>query len=159
MAAILINNLIRQINELHDGSLWFDQSFNDKVGTLTEEEVFTQPHPQLHSVAEHVSHMLEWRIECILRFEGGKRELMELPEDWISNEELKKIGWKQLKDNFNSSRYDLIRLIEGKDDEFLNTPFRDYEYNYHYLIEGVLQHDIYHLGQIGITLKLLKQGE
>ncbi len=158
MAAILINDLIRQINELHYGSLWFDQSFNDKVGTLTDEEVFAQPHPQLHSVAEHVSHMFEWRKECILRFEGGKRELMEMPEDWKTNEELKQIGWQKLKDVFNESRFELIRLIEGKDDEYLKTPFRDYEYNYHYLIEGILQHDIYHMGQIGITLKLLKQG-
>lgn len=157
MPAILINDLIRQINELHDGSLWFDQSFNEKVSGLSEEEIFQQPHPLLHSVAEHVSHMLEWRKECILRFQGDKRELMGMHDDWKTNEELKEAGWPQLKDAFNASRIQLIQLIKDKEDDFLNTPFRDTGYNFHYLIEGILQHDIYHLGQIGITLKFIRQ--
>lgn len=157
MSSILINDLIRQINELHDGSLWFDQSFNDKVNGLTEEEIFHQPHSLLHSVAEHVSHMLEWRKECILRFQGDKRELMEMPDDWKTNTELKDWGWLKLKEAFNSSRFQLIELIQGKEDDFLNTPFRDTGYTFHYLLEGVLQHDIYHLGQMGVTLKFIRQ--
>lgn len=157
MSQILINDLIRQMHELHDGSKWFDQYFRDKIGGLSEAEAFAKPHPQLHSVAEHVSHMLEWRKECIQRFQDKKYDLMHAPEDWKDNAELRQAGWHSLLAAFEQSRYEMIALIEGKDDSYLQTPFQDTEYNYHYLIEGILQHDIYHLGQIGITLKMMRE--
>ncbi|MBS1574421.1 MAG: hypothetical protein JST09_03875 [Bacteroidetes bacterium] len=50
----------------------------------------------------------------------------------------------------------MIQLIAGKDDSYLDTVFQDTDYNYKYLIEGIILHDIYHLGQIGVTLKLIE---
>jgi uncharacterized damage-inducible protein DinB len=157
MARILINNLIRQLNELQEGSLWFDQSFRDKINKLSDDEAFAKPLPAIHSVAEHVSHMIEWRKECIRRFKGEKTELMHSPEDWRSNEELKIMGWVNLKNALYNSREELIALFSNQTDDYLGTRFRDTEYNFHYLIEGIIQHDLYHLGQIGITIKLVNE--
>ena len=157
MSRVLINNIIRQLNELQEGSLWFDQSFKDKIDNLSEDVVFVRPLPEVHSVAEHVSHMLEWRKECILRYKGGKTELMNSPEDWKDNAELKKSGWTNLKKALYDSRKELIELFTNQDDSYLDTRFRDTEYNFHYLIEGIIQHDLYHLGQIGVTIKLINK--
>ena len=152
----LINNFIRQLHELENGALWFDQSFRDKLDALPEATAFAVPLPGVHSVAEHVSHMLEWRYECIRRFEGKKYDLMHAPEDWKDNAELGKMGWDALKDALYRSTALMIALIEGKDDSYLDTRFLDTDYNYKYLVEGIIHHDIYHLGQIGVTLKLLR---
>jgi len=155
MSRVLINNFIRQLNELQDGSLWFDQSIKDKIDNLSDAEAMLRPIPQVHSVAEHVSHMLEWRKECILRFKGQKTELMNSPDDWKDRNQLENIGWDNLKIALYNSRFELIELIEGRDDAYLQTRFLDTDYNFHYLIEGIIHHDVYHLGQIGITIKLL----
>lgn len=155
MSNTLVNNLIRQLNEIEDGSLWFDQSFKDKFGSLTEEQALAQPMPQIHSVAEHVSHMLEWRKECVRRYQGLKTDLMNSPEDWKDNAELLEIGWAALRNSLYTSRLELIALIENKDDTYLLNKFQDTDYDFHYLMEGIIQHDLYHLGQIGITIKLL----
>ncbi|MFT3934861.1 MAG: DinB family protein [Chitinophagaceae bacterium] len=157
MPTILIDNFIRQLNEIQDGSLWFDQSFKDKLDNLSDDIVFKRPLPAVHSVAEHVSHMLEWRKECILRYNGGKTELMESPDDWKDNDALQKIGWVNIKNALYESTPALINLIMHHDDAYLETRFRDTEYNYKYLMEGIVHHDLYHLGQIGVTLKLLKE--
>ncbi len=157
MSRVLINNIIRELNEIQEGSLWFDQSFKEKLDLLPEEIAFAKPLPQVHCVAEHVAHMLAWRKECLLRYNGQRTELMNGPEDWKDNESLRKTGWNHLKQALYDSRIDLIKLFDGKDDTYLDTPFPDTEYNNHYLIEGILQHDIYHLGQIGVTIKLLNE--
>jgi uncharacterized damage-inducible protein DinB len=156
MSRVLINDILRQLNEIESGSLWFDQCFKDKFGSLSDEDAFARPLPQLHSVAEHVSHMLEWRKECILRYKGLKTELMNSPADWKSNTELRMMGWSNLKNALYQSRSELMDLFADKDDTYLKNRFLDTEYNFHYLIEGIIQHDLYHLGQIGVTIKLLK---
>lgn len=157
MARILIEDIIRQLHELEEGSLWFDQSFKGKLDHLPSDLVFVRPVPGVHCVAEHVSHMIAWRKECMARFNGNKFDLMNTPADWPEPENLQHIGWPSLKAQLYQSTLDLIRLFDGRDDEYLKVPFRDTEYNNHYLIEGILQHDIYHLGQIGVTLKLIDQ--
>jgi uncharacterized damage-inducible protein DinB len=156
MPTTLIDNFIRQLKEIEEGSLWFDQSFKEKLDHLEEVTVFVKPLPAVHSVAEHVSHMLEWRKECIRRFSGLKYDLMNAPEDWKDNEQLKKNGWTELKNSLYNSTVSMIELIDGKDDSYLDTVFQDTDYNYKYLIEGIIHHDIYHLGQIGVTLKLIE---
>jgi len=156
MSNILVNNFIRQLRELQEGSLWFDQSLKDKLDNLDEEIVFIEPLPGVHSVASHVSHTLEWRKECLQRFEGGKTELMNSPNDWKPNAELKQTGWIALRSSLYQSTEWMIGLIDGRQDLFLDTVFQDTDYTYKYLIEGIIEHDIYHLGQIGVTLKLLK---
>lgn len=157
MTQILIKNIIRQLNEIQGGSLWFDQCFKEKIGGLSEEEAFTRPIPQVHSVAEHISHILEWRKECLLRFKGERTELMHSPDDWKDNDTLRKTGWPGLKNLFYESTVTLIKALESQDDTYLETMFADTDYNFHYIIEGIIQHDLYHLGQIGITIKLLNQ--
>src|SRR4051812_8429926 len=114
MSRVLINNIIRQLNELQDGSLWFDQCIKGKLDGMSEEDAFTKPMSEIHSVAEHVSHMLEWRKECILRFKGLKTELMNSPDDWKNNTELIKIGWTNLKNDLYNSRLELIGLFTNR---------------------------------------------
>lgn len=159
MSRIFINDIIRQLNELQEGSRWFDQCFKEKIGNVPDEDAFTRPLPSIHSVAEHVSHMLEWRKECVLRFKGLRRELMNAPEDWKDNSELKTFGWSNLKNALYDSRLELIELFANHDDTYLETRFLDTEYNFHYLIEGIIQHDLYHLGQIGVTIKLISENK
>lgn len=155
MSRVLIENIIRQLHQIQEGSLWFDQYFKDKMDKLSDSEALTRPMPEVHSVAEHVSHILEWRKECLLRFKGQRTDLMNSPDDWKDDIELHKIGWANLKKLFYESTVTLITALQNEDDTYLETKFLDTDYNFHYLIEGIIQHDLYHLGQIGITIKLL----
>src|SRR5690349_20834601 len=107
MSRILINDIIRQLNELQEGSRWFDQCFKDKIDHLSDDDTFTKPLPEIHSVAEHVAHMLAWRKECVLRYNGGKTELMNSPDDWKDNSALRKLGWTNLKKALYDSRTEL----------------------------------------------------
>ena len=157
MPQVLIHDLIRQFREIQDGSPWFDQSFTDKLKGLTEAEGLTRPLPALHSVAEHLSHILEWRKECLRRLRDEYTDLMNSPDDWKDNTTIARTGWAALQQQFVASTADMISALQGRDDEYLQTPFREEGYTFHYLFEGIIQHDLYHLGQIGITLKLLRR--
>lgn len=122
------------------------------------ENAFVKPIPEVHSIAELVGHILTWRVEGIKKLQGFKSNVTEQsPENWRSNEELKEIGWERLKTDLFNSQIELIDLMGDKSDNYLES--NDYVpgYSYKYLVEGLIHHDIYHLGQIGITLKLLNK--
>lgn len=136
------------------------ESYDRKLQKINESLVFTRPKEDLHSVAEIYSHISFWRVEAILKIRTGKGSKTEEDEgNWLSNEELEKKGWPRIKSEYDSSLSELIDLLRGKDDSFLDEEYYDTDfigtYKYSFLINGILHHDIYHLGQLGIIVKYL----
>ncbi|SNR32225.1 DinB family protein [Lutibacter flavus] len=157
----LINNIVKQLKDIQNEQVWLNVNFKKKLDLLNENEIFTRPIPTLHSVAELISHLTFWRQEAILKIKTKKGLLTdESEENWLTIEQLKIIGWNKIKSDYDDSLTEIIQLLEQKDDSFLNelyfdTDYKNY-YNYSFLIEGILHHDIYHLGQIGMLVKLIK---
>lgn len=147
--------MIAQFIDIQEGENWLDESFQKKIGNLTDDQVFIRPHPELHSIGELISHLLVWRQASIDRLQGKETNLsMDSNENWRANEELEILGWAKLKEEFYHSTGQLLEILADKDDSFLKNTYRD-KYTFHYLIEGLIHHDLYHLGQIGITIKFL----
>lgn len=150
---------IHQFRQLFDGNPWLDETFAKKLDKLSEHEVFLQSPGNNHSVAEVVSHIIEWRIEVMRRLieNSGERKLTEeSANNWKTSKELQESGWKELYDNLKHSQQQLINLLESNDDNFLDEKLGETEFNKEYFVAGLLHHDVYHLGQIGLILKWAK---
>lgn len=95
-------------------------------------------------------------MDTIKKFKGLQSNLtIESPENWKSNEELRIIGWEKLKSNLTKSQIELTNLLADKTDDYLENNKYEGKYSLKYMVEGIIHHDLYHLGQIGITIKLL----
>ena len=129
---------------------------------LDENLVFIRPLPDMHSVAEIISHLTLWRQETLLKIKTGKGSKTDAcEENWLPNEILRNKGWEQLKSEYEQTLEELIELLERKDDSFLSeqyydTDFKGY-YPYEFVLNGMLHHDIYHLGQLGLIIKYLNK--
>lgn len=150
------------MREVHDGLIWAGTSYNKRLSQLNENKLFVRPLPSVHSIAEIIAHIISWRKDTILKLKTGRGQLTdEQPENWKSNEELKIIGWEKIREEDNNTLRELFQLLQDKDDTFLNELYYDPEfkgnYPYSFVLEGMLHHDIYHLGQIGLVIKLLKE--
>ena len=137
-------------------------TYKRHLDRLNPDLVFTRPMEDMHSVAEIISHLTLWRQETLLKIRTGKGSKTEdCAENWLSNDVLRLKGWDQLKSEYDQSLAELVELLEGKDDAFLaveyyDTDFKGY-YPYEFVLDGMLHHDIYHLGQLGLILKLLER--
>ena len=155
-----VQNIIRQLKEVQNGKIWIGSNYEKKLEGIDESKAFTRPLPKLHSAAEIISHLTFWRKETILKINtgmGSKTDACE--ENWLPNETLRKKGWIVLKSEYDKSLTALIQLLDKKVDSFLSqnyydTDFKGY-YPYEFLLTGMIQHDVYHLGQLGLILKLL----
>jgi hypothetical protein len=50
----------------------------------------------------------------------------------------------------------IVTVLETKNDAFLSETVRKRKFNYRFMLNGLIQHNIYHLGQIAYISKLLK---
>ncbi len=157
-----IASIIQQLEDVQYGKLWIGSTFSSKLDQINEQSVFLRPHKNLHSIAEIVSHLTLWRKETILKIQTGTgSKTDDCEENWLASEVLKIKGWATIKSEYDTTLSELIRLLKSKDDTFLNELYYDTDfkgtYEYRFVIQGMLHHDIYHLGQLGIIIKYLKE--
>lgn len=158
----LIKHIIQQLEEVRNGKLWIGSNFDDKLNQVNENSVFLRPIENLHSVAEIISHLTFWRQETILKIRTGKGSKTDAcDENWLDNDKLEALGWDYIISEYDRTLSELIDLLKSKDDGFLNELYYDTDfkndYEYRFVIDGMLHHDIYHLGQLGIIIKYLKK--
>ncbi len=161
MNTILIKDIIQQLRDVEHTDLWIDENFEKKLASVNESTAYERPIPELHSIAELMSHLIEWRREVMSRLSGNPRGLeMNDAANWRTNNELKIKGWEKLLQDFWNSQQEIINFLEDKDDSFLEQVYEhadpNFPYNLKYLLTGLIHHDFYHLGQMGITIKFLK---
>lgn len=100
-----------------------------------------------HSIAELVVHMTAWRNFVIQKLEGAEFEMTEelnfpKPGDW-------KKGLLRLQ----RSQTNLLKAIKTFPEENLFNKVPGRRYDFYTLLHGIIQHDIYHTGQISLIRK------
>lgn len=157
----IVNHIIAQLQEIQHGKLWMGDTFKKKLDSITPEEAFIRPLPNLHCVAELIAHLTAWKKDALLKIKNGKGLLTDDHEDnWPNIKVLRDIGWEKIIDEYTESHLALIQMLRTKDDTFLQDSYDDQDFkntfNYSFVVDGILHHDLYHLGQIGIVIKLIK---
>ena len=75
--------------------------------------------------------------------------------NWKRIDKNEKTAWKNLLREMDATQNKIIKILNNSDDEILNLNVRDRKFKIKYLLDGVLQHDIYHIGQIAALNKTL----
>ncbi|MFK7785901.1 MAG: DinB family protein [Crocinitomicaceae bacterium] len=159
-----LQNITHQLQELQIGKPWIGSTYQKKLDLPNESDYFERPTEGMHSVAEIISHLTLWRTEAILKVKTGKGSKTDsCPENWINNDELQQVGWESIKSAYDETLTELIALLEPKTNDFLAEQYFDTDFNgyytYEWLLNGMVQHDAYHLGQIGIIVKFLNMNK
>ncbi|HMJ69877.1 MAG TPA: DinB family protein [Cyclobacteriaceae bacterium] len=148
---------INNFKQLYEKGAWFGDTYLEKLEDVTEKEAFTQPAKGIHSIAELVSHVIYWRTPVIKRLKGEKdyQGSVDSPDNWVPLDKLKAKGWKTILKEFDESQKQMLKLLADAKPEFFAgeySPGRSWEY----VTEGIVQHDIYHLGQLGLVKKMVR---
>ena len=144
-----INQYTAQFITVYDGHPWYGDSIYEILGNITPAKVFWKPTETAHSIAEITSHMIYWRQALIKRLDGdiAYKASMKSEDNWKSNDQLKRMGWKVLKKSLEESQTHLLSLLAKQKDAILKKKYSDTA-TFQDVINGILQHDLYHTGQI-----------
>lgn len=146
-----IDHILHLIQDSFNGQPWYGDAVMVKLNSINFKIVDERIH-DANSIANIVAHMIQWRIFTIEKIKGNQVFDIELNtlDDWPEITIQDALDWKKLIARLEQTQEELVLLISQLDDSFLQQQTLGRTYNNQHLLEGIIQHDIYHLGQIGI---------
>ena len=151
-----IQTIIRNFENTLDGEPWYGRPVYAMLREVESSIAYKKPTADSHSLIELLYHMLTWAEFTLKRIE--KEDINDLDAfeklDW-RNIDPKIHSWKKGLKEFKKVQQQIIRALQTKDDDFLEEKVDYRTYNFRFLLEGMIQHTIYHLGQIAYLQKML----
>jgi uncharacterized damage-inducible protein DinB len=151
-----IDFIISQLKDAYAGEPWFGRNVKELLREVAEPTAFIRLNNQ-HSILELVWHMITWReftIYCLKQSPGLTLKYFE-SLDWREIDHSDQSLWADGLRRLDEIQTELIDLLQQQDDSILEQGVRERGYNFRKLINGIIQHDIYHLGQIAFINKAL----
>lgn len=151
-----INSIIAGFENMLHGHPWFGRSAEELLSDIDPSHYYTHPGESEHTICDLLWHMVTWATFTLNRMEGNKKKDVATDEslDWRKTG-IKGNNWQKGIDEFNMVHEKIITLLRKKDDSWLSGKVDYREYDFKYLLIGLIQHDIYHLGQIVYANKIL----
>lgn len=111
----------------------------------------------LNTIAALTYHINYYLAGLLNVFENGKLEISDKYSFDLSPIR-SEADWNKLVTAFLANSEKFVRSIEEMDDHIFDQPFADEKYgSYLRNIEGVIEHSYYHLGQISLIKKMIRQ--
>jgi len=149
-------SIIRRIENVNSGEPWFGRAVFVILEEVDAKKVSIKPNCTEHSMLELLYHMITWADFTLKRLEkNNKMDLSAFEKmDWRElNPKLH--SWKKALAEFKAIHKKIIALLDKKDDDFLLEIVDYRKYNYRFLLNGMIEHSIYHLGQVAYLNKML----
>lgn len=138
------------------GEAWHGPSIGEVLDGISAEMAFAKPVAGAHSVWETVLHISAWQRAALRMLRG---ESVHLPdaEDWPTPAGTGESEWQAAVAEVRETHAALDAAIAKLDDQQLTNPIPAREYDTYFLLHGIVQHGLYHAGQIALLKKALTQ--
>ena len=141
-----------------NGEAWYGNSVQEILTGISAPQACAHPIPDAHSIWELVCHLQAWvELSCgaangtpIPAWPGMRQDM-----DWPVIKRRDESAWRETVDSFFASYRTLEKVINSFGDERMESTVPGRTYKFCRLFEGMIQHAIYHSGQIAILKKAL----
>ena len=148
--------IAEQIKDAYAGDPWFGRSVRELLHEVPEEQAFEHLNGQ-HSIVELLWHMITWKQFVLSRLRKDDTHKLHYYEalDWRQIDPADRKAWKEGLELFDQLHRELVDVIQQQTDDLLPLRVPERLYDYRKLLYGILEHDVYHIGQIAYIVKVL----
>jgi hypothetical protein len=107
-----------------------------------------------HSIRELVLHITAWTDICRQRLAESPLPEATTEEDWPPVEDLDESQWRKDVESLFATEERLQEALGSFPESRLNSTVPGREHSYYVMLQGGVQHSLYHAGQIAILKKL-----
>ncbi len=139
--------LADQIRRAFEREAWHGDSVLELLKDVDAVTAATHPIPNAHSIWDLVLHIAAWD-DAVRRRTGGTAVTLSDEENFPSIKDTSETAWRKALDHMKRAHNEL----ESRLSERAPGKTQDY-YNFYYMFSGIVQHELYHAGQIALLKK------
>jgi uncharacterized damage-inducible protein DinB len=147
-----IERIEEQLRLAFEGGAWHGPGVLETLEGVTAHQAAAHPLAGVHSIWELVVHIAAWEDACRRRL-GGDRAELSTSEDWPPITDTTEAAWAAAKSSLIEGHHKLRESIAFVTEARLDEPILQDMRSIYVTIHGVIQHDLYHAGQIAILKK------
>jgi uncharacterized damage-inducible protein DinB len=154
-----VDRILDELAREHDGEPWHGSPLLAILEGVTAHDASARPIPGGHSIWELVLHITGWKNEVRRRLSGAPAADPE-EGDWPEPGEPSEARWREARERLQRAHDALLAAIRALPEEQLYTATNDPRcppsgagVSYYVLLHGIVQHDVYHAGQVAILKK------
>lgn len=147
--------ITKLFKDIYHGSPWIDVNLTDTLSKVTPAQAANRTIPQCNTIWEIVNHLIQWRQNVLQRVQG---KVITTP----SHNYFQKVNdtsakaWKTTLKDLAESQKQWLGFLKKFDENDFEKVYPNNNMTYYEHIQGIIQHDAYHLGQIVMLSKLAK---
>lgn len=151
-----IERIQDQLKRAFEGNAWHGPSVQEVLNGITAAQAAARPIPGAHSIWELVLHIGAWERAGVRRLSGDRAQLPD-EEDWQPMTDASEDSWSKTKASLAAGHEQLRQAINQVSVDRLDQPILEGMSSVYATLQGIIQHDLYHAGQIAILKKALEQ--
>ena len=146
-----IDRIIAQHQNAFDGDPWHGDPLMTLLANVAAQVASARPIPGAHTIREIVRHLTFWYDGAARRLDGHVFEADET-EQWPAGEENgpDEAAWQREREDLTRAHRAFLEAVTRLDDADLDRPVPGKPYDVYYLLHGLVQHLLYHAGQVAI---------
>ena len=141
-----------QLERGFSGSAWHGPSVMELLADVDAAKAAARPIAGAHSIWDLVLHIAAWDQAAATRLRGDRAQLSDA-EDWPAVSDTSAEAWTQALETLKRNHRELHEAIGRVEDTNLERPIVEGMASVYVTLHGVIQHDLYHAGQIAILKK------
>jgi uncharacterized damage-inducible protein DinB len=152
-----MNTEIKKISKLlrhsYNGTPWYGTPLKEILEGITPAQASVRVNNS-HNCCELAIHLTNWRKFAIEKLQQNRNYTITLnsEQDWQKIDKADEAFWAKTLEELEASQNHLLNILDNQQDDLLEQTVQgaNHHYNFFTLLHGIIQHDIYHAGQINL---------
>jgi uncharacterized damage-inducible protein DinB len=149
--------LADQIRRAFEGEAWVGDAVLEVLEDIDAKTAAAKPVPNAHSIWEILLHIAAWDDAVIRRSQGNVVNLSD-EENFPAITDNGDAAWRAAIERVTRKHDELVKTVAAFPDSRLQERVpgkKDSYYDFYYMFSGIVQHELYHGGQIVLLKKFL----
>lgn len=141
-----------QLHRAYHGGAWHGPALRQLLSGVSAKQAAARPLRGAHTIWELVLHITAWK-GAVLRRMQGKAVSLSPAKNFPPMPQATTGNWKRTLDALRAAQNDLQRAISALPESRLKKVVPGKRYSLYFMLHGLVQHDLYHAGQIALLKK------